>query len=99
MTLKGDHEYDIVVTETDTGRTYDLFYSNSREWAKPGHLVMTIKAKDKDSSIDLPKIGRNIDASVVNELSLLLKFSMMYGQEQFMDDIQYNVVPADGYKI
>lgn len=100
MTLNGDHEYDIEITETDSGRTFKLYYSKSNEWSKPGTFVMAIDAIDQDCSVDLPKkLGRNIDVSMVNELSLLLRFSVMYGQEQHMADLQYNVVPAEGYKI
>ena len=99
MTRKGEHEYDIVVTETDTGRTYELFYSTSRDWSFPGSTVMKIKENDADSTMNIPKLGRNIDASVVNELSMMLKFAMLYGQEQYMDDLLYNVVPAEGYTI
>tara|TARA_R110000787_G_scaffold168415_1_gene281231 strand:- start:545 stop:865 length:321 start_codon:yes stop_codon:yes gene_type:complete len=99
MTLKGVHDYDIIVTETDSGNKFELFYSLHNEWTKPGKLVMAIKEKDQDSSIDLPKLGRNVDISTVNELSILLKFALLYEQEQFMDDLRYNIVPAKGYTV
>lgn len=34
ITKENSHEYDITVTETDTGRTFDLYYSMSGEWSQ-----------------------------------------------------------------
>lgn len=100
MTLNGEHEYDIVVTETDTGRTFELFYSANSVWTKPKSSVMKIKENDKDSSVDLPKgLGKSIGADVVNELSLMLRFQMLYRNDQLALDLHYNVISADGYKI
>lgn len=99
MTLTGTHDYDIVVTETDTGNKFELFYSLTNDWTHPGDLILTLNERDKDSSVDLPKIGRNIDISLVNELALMLKFILLHGQEHFADDLHYKVVSAEGYKI
>jgi len=96
ITKDNSHEYDITVEETDTGRTFRLYYSKMDEWTCPGDLIMTIKEKDIDSSVDLPKkLGKNIDASQVNELSLLLKFAVLYGQKNFKEQLIYDVVPVE----
>lgn len=99
MTLSGEHEYDIEVTETENGQKFELYYSMCGEWTKPGTLVMSLFERAKDSSVDLPKLGKTIDVSVMNELSLMLRFILLHDSEEYTDELHYNIVPSVGIQV
>lgn len=87
----GQHEYDIVVEDTDVGTKYSLYYSKLKRWTYSEELI--IYAIDDGNKIKFSeKIGKELDYNMFCIMKLLLNFitkqdkTMMY---------EYEVIPVD----
>lgn len=94
VTKNGLHEYDVVVSDTDRGKRFDLHRSSNSEWKDPGGLIMTLEEDEYDGTVILPKMQRKIDVADAQELGILLKFAQLHGQEQFINDITFDAFEA-----
>lgn len=73
---EGSHEYNLIVTNSNKEKTFELFYSNSEIWTLNTRNKIAMKLVDDGNDIILDKSYSKLNASEQSNLRFLLNFEL-----------------------
>lgn len=97
ISLNGVHVYDIVVTEVEEGLNFAIFEAKSDNDCKydaEQKQLPLLNILDDGDKIKIYTLSNEVDYAQAEYLSVLLRFTVLYGQEELYEELKYKVVNA-----